>query len=108
MAMIQCLSLLVIFSSNETLNHQLVLASTLIIKSQQNKKKINSYKIKEEKKPATKSHKNKKKKSVYKAFKCKVKGLKDTMFESGAVKHAAQFTKSLKEIAKNFKDVEHP
>ena len=55
----------------------------------------------------------------YKSFKSKVGGLKDAVFKSGAVKHAAQFTKRLEEIAyvqKNYcsdvakmtKDVEHP
>ena len=58
--------------------------------------------------------------TVYKPFKSKVEGLEDTVFESGAVKHAVQFTKTLEEIAyyiqkkfnsdvaKMMKDVEHP
>ena len=37
---------------------------------------------------------------VYKAFKSKVDGLEEAVIESGAVKHAAQFTKTLEEIAK--------
>ena len=38
----------------------------------------------------------------YKAFKSKVYGLEVAVFESRAVKHVAQFTKTLKEIAKYF------
>ena len=41
----------------------------------------------------------KQKSSLYKPFKSKVEGLEDAVFESGAVKHAAQFTKTLEEIA---------
>ena len=35
----------------------------------------------------------------YKAFKSRVEGFKDAVFEIGLIKHAAQFTKTLKEIA---------
>ena len=57
---------------------------------------------------------------IYKAFRSKIDGLEDAVFESGAVKHAAQFTKTLEEIAnyvqrkynsdvaKMIKDVERP
>ena len=53
-------------------------------------------------------------------FKSNVEGLKEAVFESGAVKHATQFTETLKEkakyvqkkynsdVAKMIKDVEHP
>ena len=37
--------------------------------------------------------------SVYKPFKHKVNGLEDTVFKIGAVKHVAQFMKTLEEIA---------
>ena len=36
----------------------------------------------------------------YKTFKCKVEGLEGAIFESGAVKHSAQFTKILKETGR--------
>ena len=55
--------------------------------------------VKEEKKFIVKGWDGKQKPTVYKPFKSKVKGLKDTVFESGAVKHAAQFMKILEEIA---------
>ena len=56
--------------------------------------------IKEEKKPALKSRESKTKISMYKTFKKKVEGLEEVVFKSGAVKHAAQITKMLEEIAK--------
>ena len=54
------------------------------------------------------------------AFKSKIKGLKDPVFKSGSIKHTAQFTKILEEIAnyvqlkynsdvaKMMRDMEHP
>ena len=57
---------------------------------------------------------------MYKVFKSRVEGLKDAVFESGTVKHAVQFTKTLQEIvdyiqikynsdvARMIRDVEHP
>ena len=37
---------------------------------------------------------------MHKTFKTKIEGLQDIVVESGAVKHAAQFTKMLENIAK--------
>ena len=37
---------------------------------------------------------------MYETFKRKVEALKEAPFKSGAVKHAAQFTKTLQETAK--------
>ena len=54
--------------------------------------------MKDEKKFNTRGQDGKRKTSVYKAFRSKVNGLEDAVFESGAVKHAAQFTKTLEEI----------
>ena len=59
--------------------------------------KMNS-ELKEEKKLATKGWDDKKKWLMHKAFKSRVEGLKDAVFESGSLKHAAQFTKTLEEI----------
>ena len=76
--------------------------------------------IKEEKKFVAKGQDGKQKSSLYKPFKSKVEGLEDAVFESGAVRHAAQFTKTLGEIAnyvqkkhnsnfaKTIKDMERP
>ena len=55
--------------------------------------------IKEKKKFITKSQDGKHKSSIYKPFKSKVEGLEDAVFKSGAVKHAAQLTKMLEQIA---------
>ena len=61
---------------------------------------MNNEEIKQEKKfNIMKGRDGKRKASLYKAFKSKIDGLEDTVFESGAMKHAAQFTKTLEEIA---------
>ena len=54
--------------------------------------------IKEEKKFITKGQDDKQKLIVYKPFKNKVEGLEDEVFQSGAVKNAAQFTEMLEDI----------
>ena len=56
--------------------------------------------VKEEEKFIAKGRDGKQKTILYKPFKSKIEGLEDAVFESGAVKHAAQFTKMLEEIAK--------
>ena len=48
-------------------------------------------KVKEEKKLAMKGWDDKTKQPLYKAFKSKVRGLEDAVFESRSVKHTAQF-----------------
>ena len=58
-----------------------------------------SSKVKEEKKQAAKGWDYKGERPPYKAFKSKVEGLEDAVFESGSVEHAAQFTKTLEGIA---------
>ena len=58
-----------------------------------------NFEVKEEKKLATKGRDDKRTWPPYKEFKSKVEGLEDAFFESGSVKHAAQFTKTLEEIA---------
>ena len=77
-------------------------------------------KISKKKKIVAKGQYGKQKSSLYKPFKSKVEGLEGAVFESGAVKHAYQFTKALEEIAnyvqkkynsdvaKMIKDVERP
>ena len=60
---------------------------------------MNNEEIRQEKKVNMKSQHGKWKTSIYKALKSKVDSLEDAVFESGAVKHAAQFTKTLEEIA---------
>ena len=64
--------------------------------------------------------KGKQKATIYKAFKSKVNSLEGKVFESGAMKHVAQSTKTLEEIAiyiheiynrdviNMIKDMEHP
>ena len=76
--------------------------------------------VKEEKKFATKGRDGKQKSTIYKPFKSKVESSEDAVFESGAVKNAAQLTKMLEEIvnymqkkynsdfAKMIKDMERP
>ena len=61
---------------------------------------MSSKEIKEEKNFNPKGQDGKRKSVVYKTFKGKVEGLEEAIFESRAVKHAAQFTKTLEEIAK--------
>ena len=58
--------------------------------------------VKKEKKFVTKSWDDKQKSLVYKPFKSKGEGLEDS-FESGTVKHAAQFTKALEDIVNYIK-----
>ena len=58
--------------------------------------------VKEEKKVYPKGKDGKRKMIAYNTFKSKVEGLEKAVFENGAVKHATQFTKTLKEIAKIF------
>ena len=50
-------------------------------------------------KQAMEDRDDKRKQPPYEAFKSKVKGLEDAVFESGSVEHAAQFVKTLEEIA---------
>ena len=81
---------------------------------------MNNDKVKEEKKFNPKGQDGKRKMIACKTFKSKVKGLEEAVFESGVMKHATQFTETLKEIAKYvqkkynndvakmIKDVEHP
>ena len=57
-------------------------------------------KLKEEKKFNPKGQDSKRKSVVHKIFKSMFNGFKKAVFESRAVKHAAQFIKELKEIAK--------
>ena len=59
---------------------------------------MNNEEMKDEKKFNAKGRDGKHKKLVYKPFKRKVNGLEDAVFESGAIKHAVQFTKTLEEI----------
>ena len=54
--------------------------------------------VKEEKKFNMKRQDGKQKTKIYKSFKSKVDGLEDAVFESGAMKCVAQFTKTLEEI----------
>ena len=56
--------------------------------------------VKGEKKSIARGRDGRQKTTQYKPFKSKVEGLEDAIFESGAVKHATQFTKTLEEIAK--------
>ena len=62
--------------------------------------------VKEEKKFIAKGRDGKQKRTHYKPFKSKFEGLDDAVFESGAVKRAPQFTKTLNEIAKCVKKVQ--
>ena len=55
--------------------------------------------MKDKKKFNVKGQDGKRKNSVYKPFKSKVIGLEEAVFKSEAVKHAAQFMKTLEEIA---------
>ena len=63
---------------------------------------MNNEEVKEKNKFIAKGQEGKQK-TTHKTFKSKVEGLDDAVFESGAVKHAAQFTKTHKEIAKYVK-----
>ena len=56
--------------------------------------------VKEEKKFIGKSQDGKRKTIQYKQLKSQFEGLEDVVFKSGAIMHAAQFTKTLEEIAK--------
>ena len=56
--------------------------------------------ITDEKKVIARNQDGKQKMIQYKPFKSKVEGLEEAVFESGTLKHAAQFTKMLKEILK--------
>ena len=60
---------------------------------------MNNKEVKQENKVFMIGWDGKQKASIYKAFKSKVDGLEDAAFESGAKKHATQFTKMLEEIA---------
>ena len=71
------------------------LASTLLIKVTKIEK-MSLHEIKEEKKPTALCQDIKQRIPQFKAFKNKLKGLEDAVFESRAVKHAVQFTKTLK------------
>ena len=62
---------------------------------------MNNQEMKGEKKFNAKGRDGKRKTSVYKPFKSKVEGLEDAVFESGAVKHAAQFEEIANYIQKN-------
>ena len=75
--------------------------------------------VKDKKKFNMKGQNGKQKMSIYKSFKSNIDGLEEPVNKSGAIKHAAQFTKALEEIAnyiqksitvvaKVIKDAEHP
>ena len=67
---------------------------------------MNNEDIKGGKKFIAKGQEGKRKTMQHKTFKSKVRELKDAVFESGAVKHAAQFTKTLEEIVKYVKKLQ--
>ena len=66
---------------------------------------MNNEVMKDENKFNAKGQDGKRKTLVYKPFKSKVNCVEDAVFESGAVKHAAQFMKTLEEISNYVKKI---